>query len=87
MFLRILLGALVTAVGVLFVMKSEWLYQNVGAMEWADKYLGTSGGSRLGYKLIGLLAIFIGILVMTNLYSALIMAIFGKIFKGAVPSR
>lgn len=82
---RILIGIGLMALGVLIVAKSEWLYQNIGSMEWADKYLGLSGGSRLGYKLIGLLMIFIGILLITNLFSALTVGLFGKFFRGAVP--
>jgi len=35
-------------------------------MAWFEDKLGAEGGTRLGYKLIGLLAIFIGIVIMTG---------------------
>ena len=79
---RIILGGIFTVIGVIFALKTEWFLKNIGPMEWADKYLG-AGGSRFGYKLIGILAIVIGILTMTGLFGPLIMALLGKVFKGA----
>jgi len=48
------------------VVKTEWLINNFGRIAWFEEKLGADGGSRLGYKLIGLLAAFIGIIVMTG---------------------
>jgi hypothetical protein len=64
---KIILGAIIIFVGVITTMKSEWILQNFGSVAWFEQHLGTSGGTRLGYKLMGLLVIFFGILVMTNL--------------------
>lgn len=59
-------GTLITAVGVMMIIKTEWLVQNFGRIAWFDKYLGTEGGTRLGYKIIGLIIIFFGILTITD---------------------
>lgn len=65
--MNIVIGAIILAVGALIVIKSEAVLNMFGRIEFFERYLGTEGGSRLGYKLVGLLAIFIGFLIMTNL--------------------
>jgi len=67
-------------VGVFAVLKTEWIVQNFGTNAWAENKLGTSGGSRLLYKLIGLVLIFIGFLLITGLYEGFLMGTVGKIF-------
>ena len=63
----ILFGLVLVVVGTLIVMKTEWLMQNFGRANWFERNLGAEGGSRLGYKLLGLLAIFVGLLFITGL--------------------
>ncbi len=65
--MNIIIGLLVIAVGSLMVIKSEAFLSNFGRISFFDKYFGTEGGSRLGYKLVGMLIIFIGILVTTDM--------------------
>jgi fatty acid desaturase len=65
--MNFILGLILTVAGVLIVMKTEWLMQNFGRVAWFEKNLGAEGGSRLGYKLMGILAIFIGLLLVTGL--------------------
>lgn len=60
------MGLLVLAVGAAMVMKTEFLVNNFGRIGFFDKYLGSEGGTRLGYKLIGLGVVFFGILLTTN---------------------
>jgi hypothetical protein len=62
----IIIGIILTVIGALFVIKTEWFLQNFGSIEFFDKNLGSSGGSRLGWKLLGLISIVIGILMMTG---------------------
>jgi hypothetical protein len=64
--MNILLGLGVLAIGSFMVIKTEWIIQNFGRVDWFDKNLGTDGGSRLGYKLIGMIIIFGGILTITG---------------------
>lgn len=79
---RIIVGLIIAAVGAVITIKAEWIYQNFGSIPSADKYLGTEGGSRLAYKLIGIFISIIGFLIMTNMLGAIIMGTFGRIFSG-----
>jgi len=63
----ILIGLAIIALGFLIVVKSEWMLNNFGRIGWFDQHLGLNGGSRLGYKLVGVFIIFIGFLVLTNM--------------------
>ena len=67
---KFFLGTFIAAMGFLVVWKSEWMLRNFGRIGFFDQHLGTEGGSRLGYKLIGMLAMFIGVLMMTGLIDA-----------------
>jgi hypothetical protein len=67
--MRIVLGLIILLAGAGMVMKTEFLVNNFGRIPFFDKYLGSEGGTRLGYKFIGLLVAFIGILMVTNLYN------------------
>ncbi len=73
-------GIVCVLVGVLLVLKTEWFLQNFGTIAWAEQNLGTSGGSRLMYKIIGLIGIFIGFLLITNMFQGFLMGTIGKIF-------
>lgn len=76
---RIIIGILMVALGTLLIFKAEWFYQNFGSIAWAENNLGTSGGSRLMYKLIGLVFIFVGMMVATNLFTSFLMATVGRL--------
>jgi hypothetical protein len=64
--MNILLGIIMAAVGALITIKSEAMLNMFGRVAWFEKYLGTEGGSRLGYKLLGILIFFIGVMIATN---------------------
>ena len=81
MFGRIILGLIIVVIGALITIKSEWFYQNFGPIPSADKYLGTEGGSRLAYKLIGILGAIIGFLIMTNLIEVVLGGIAKTVFR------
>lgn len=63
-------GILIVGVGFLLVWKSDWLLNNMGRIDWAERHLGTEGGTRLMYKLIGIIIIIAGFLHATNLGAA-----------------
>ena len=67
--MNVIFGLLIIAAGTMIVIKSEQIFQNFGRIAFFEKYLGTDGGSRLGYKLAGMIVIFAGLLVMTGLGS------------------
>ena len=62
----IILGIIIIAVGAVLILKTEWFLQNFGRIAWFEDKLGTEGGSRLGYKILGVIAIFLGIVFMSG---------------------
>jgi hypothetical protein len=79
--MNIFFGLLLMAAGGMIVAKSEWMLSNFGRIEFFDKYLGSSGGTRLGYKIIGLIAVFIGILVTTDMIGAFVLWVLSPLLK------
>ena len=77
---RIIIGLVMIAAGFVLVWKTDWFQQNVGSIQWAEEKFGSSGGSRLMYKMIGILVIIIGFLVTTNLYKSAFVSTFGWLF-------
>ena len=78
--MQYVIGILLVLLGVVFVIKSEWFLANFGPISWAEQHLGTEGGSRLMYKLLGLIFIFFGMLLVTNLMNVFLMATLGRLF-------
>ncbi len=78
--MRIVIGLIMVVVGTVLIFKAEWFFQNFGSIAWAEEHLGTSGGSRLMYKLVGLILIIFGMLIATNLITGLIMGTIGRLF-------
>ena len=81
MLMDILLGLGILAVGIFMTIKSEAVLGLFGQIEFFEKHLATSGGSHLGYKLIGLLFCFIGMLVATNLIGDFIRFVFSPLIQ------
>jgi len=75
--LRIFWGSIMVGIGFQFVRKSAWLVYNIGRVSFAEKYLGNS---HIFYKILGIIAIFLGFLVMTNLLGGFIMGTIGRLF-------
>ena len=63
---HIILGLIVTGAGVFLIIKTEWFLNNFGRIGWFEDKLGTEGGSRLGYKLVGIIMIVVGIIILTG---------------------
>ncbi|WKZ24689.1 MAG: hypothetical protein QY321_03680 [Patescibacteria group bacterium] len=79
--MSILIGLIMIVIGSLIVIKSEAILNTFGRMEFFEDKLGTSGGSRLGYKLIGIIITFLGILTLTGLIQGFIMFILSPILR------
>lgn len=71
---RIPLGIIVIIVGYLIVAKTETIFSWFGQNAFAEKVFGF-GGTRLFYKLIGIGIIFIGMFIVTNLISDMLIGI------------
>lgn len=80
--MHIFLGLLGIAFGVLIVTKTEWIIQNFGVSEWAEAKMGTSGGTRMLYKLIGIGIIFFAFLAMTGQLGGVVLNTVGRLFTG-----
>ena len=57
--MKFIVGIIIMGIGLMIVIKSESMLSMFGSIGFFDKYLGTEGGSRLGYKLIGMFLIFV----------------------------
>jgi len=73
-----LFALIVVLLGLVLVIKSEWFMNNFGRIAWAEEHLG-GGGSRLMYKLIGLVFIFGAIFAVTGIMEDIVVGIFGGI--------
>lgn len=67
--MNLIIGSIIIFIGYLLVAKSEWMLNNFGRIAFFEDKLGTEGGSRLGYKIIGLICIFLGFLIFTGMIS------------------
>jgi hypothetical protein len=77
-------GMILAAVGFMFVWRSDWLLQNFGAIGFAEKYLHGDGGSRLMYKIFGILIVTIGFLIATDLMDTFLEWAVSSIFGRAI---
>jgi hypothetical protein len=84
--MSIIIGAVVMVSGVIMTLKSEWIYQNFGSISFMDKYFGTEGGGRLGYKLLGILVAFIGMLMFTGMIGGFLNWLFYPVLKFMTPA-
>ncbi len=76
---RIIIGFLVSLLGLAMVWKTEFFMSVLGEVDWALKYLG-GGGTRLFYKLLGTAVIMIGFLIITNLWSDFMGGLIHRLF-------
>lgn len=81
MFGRIIIGLLMVGAGFLVVWKTRNIEDMFGPIDWAEAKLG-GGGTNMMYKFIGVVVIFVGFMVMTNLWNAFLEATLGSLFKG-----
>lgn len=73
-------GSLGLLLGVTMVLKTEVFLRSFGRIDWFEEHLATSGGSRAGYKIIGVLFIFFSLMALTGLFSSFAGGMLKKIF-------
>jgi len=78
---RIIIGILLVVAGFLLIWKTESVVQFTGYSSWAENKLGTMGGTRLLTKLIGLFAIFVGMLAITNMHQGFLESTVGQLLN------
>lgn len=78
--LRIIAGLFMMLLGLAMTWKTHWFLGILGSVPTAERWFG-GGGTRFFYKLCGIAFIFLGIIVMTNLFGVLfggfILSLFG----------
>ena len=83
---KFIVGLIIVAIGFIIIWKTEWLLQNMGRIGWAEQHLGTEGGSRTMYKLIGILIIFVGFMYATDLTDNVLGWLARTVFHQNVPN-
>ncbi|MFA5183923.1 MAG: hypothetical protein WC456_00170 [Patescibacteria group bacterium] len=83
--MSIVIGILSIAAGAALVIKTEWFINNFGRIAWFEEKMGSDGGSRLGYKLIGVGLLFIGIITLTGSGEAFVRWLLGPLLKFSQP--
>ena len=73
---KYIFGIILILVGAVMVIKSEALLKSFGRIAWAEEKLGSEGGTRLFYKLIGILLIVLSFLIMTDTLQGWFIALF-----------
>lgn len=84
MFARIFISLIMIVVGYIMVWKANWFLSAIGSIDSAEKYLHSEGGSRLMYKLIGIVIIIIGALYMTGLLEPMMLSLLRTFFPAVI---
>lgn len=78
--MRYIVSIIGIAIGALIVIKSEKLYTSLGPVQWAEQHLGSEGGSRLFYKLVGIAIIFLAFFYISGILESIAIGVFGRLF-------
>jgi len=78
--MQIVIGIVIVIVGLFFVIKTNAIFSAFGSVGFFEKYLGV-GNSKLGYKLVGVFLIFIGMLFITGLIDGFLNFILGPLIR------
>ncbi|MBI3115171.1 MAG: hypothetical protein HYZ09_01605 [Candidatus Kerfeldbacteria bacterium] len=81
--MRFLIGLTLIVIGFLLTWKADWLVNNWGRIEWAEVHLSSDGGTRMLYKLMGIILILGAFLYMTGALQTIVGGIFGGLFSGS----
>jgi len=77
------IGLALSAGGFSMVYKTEWFLGFMGLSDWAEEKLG-GGGTRLMYKVIGIILCFLGILGMTGQLGGIFEGVASTVFKAKI---
>ena len=73
---RIPLGIVISVIGFYMVYKTDTFREWFGEIPWAEDHLGP-GGTRLFYKILGVLVCTLGIFVVTNIIDGILAGVAG----------
>ena len=87
-FLRILIGTVLVAIGTGMVWKTAKFRDFFGNVPFAERYLG-GGGTNIFYKSLGIIIILVGFLWATNLWVPFLEVTLGSLFPSptTAPNR
>lgn len=74
-----LLAFVLIGVGCLLVIKTQWIYDFIGPIEWAEQHLGTEGGTRIFIKILGVLLILGTFLGVTGILGGWLTGLFSNV--------
>ena len=80
---NLIFGIIILLMGSSLIIKTEWFLENFGRIEFFEAKFGTAGGSRLGYKLVGIIILFIGLLVATGQIGGFVNWVFSPLVRFA----
>lgn len=63
---RIFIGIIVAVIGFFMVYRPKYFLDFLGSQAWVEKIFSVND-QELAYKIIGMIVIFVGVLIMTNL--------------------
>lgn len=81
MIARVIVFIIGTGLGVMMNLKTKSFLNFTGKVEWTERHLGVEGGTRVFYKLLGLLVIFISWIYAFNWLNDLLQFLLGGLFK------
>jgi len=74
--MKYFISVIAIVIGMFITIKSEWMLRFFGYSEWAETKFGIWGGSRMMYKLTGIIIIIGAVMVMTGWLQDILLAIF-----------
>jgi hypothetical protein len=80
MIARIIIGIIFIGVGFVFVWKTDIPYRLIGYVPFAERVF--MGGSRMFYKLLGILLVVLGAIIIAGLQTSVLDATIGRLFLG-----
>ncbi len=80
-----IIGLIMVIAGALITIKSEKVFEFFGRIDFFEDKLASSGGSRFGYKLLGILIFFLGVLTMTGLIGGFLEFVLSPLLKYSRP--
>lgn len=78
--MKYVVATLILAAGIYFVMRTESMLNMFGRVDWAEQNMQLMGGTRMFYKLLGLIAIIVGLLILTGLGEGLASSVLLPLF-------
>lgn len=79
--MRIVIGIVLVAAGIILVLLSRKIYENMSAFPWAEDKFGP-GGTLTLIRLVGLAGILLGFFIWVGLFELIFGGIFRTLFGG-----